>query len=133
MLSRVHFHSINLQAICHTWHWGDSRAALAKALIVSLQESLDRPPNDFAFTEETVYLDVPEELILPEEGSSEGRRVIFDIASPVNCWQMSTKFTCCAAPSLISRKPKKTCGLGDNISSAALVFHKTVEGKKEAS
>jgi ADP-dependent phosphofructokinase/glucokinase len=34
------------------------------------------------------------------------------------------KFTCCVAPSIYSKNPKKTAGLGDNISSMGLIYHK---------
>ena len=46
----------------------------------------------------------------------------FDTKDPITCWKPYFHRECCVVPNLFVKHPKKTAGLGDNISATGLVF-----------
>ncbi|KAL4494069.1 hypothetical protein ABPG72_016025 [Tetrahymena utriculariae] len=137
-INRVHYHTINLQMICSNVNeWESSRLALVKSITVALQESENKERSFFDFESQKLKISIPEQIILPFfddtfniiSSDSEKKSIEFNPEDPVSCWNPHKSIECCVAPNIQVIHPQKTCGLGDNISSTGLVYHKVISNK----
>lgn len=126
-ISRIHIHSKAFQAILvsHTSNWRHTKNAAAKAALTAYRSVCDtaiaNPESaklvlDDAFSTTAVPGVVPKRFALNE-------------LDPVSCWSedilvdaKSVQVEICVAPVLVCKEPKRTTGVGDNISAAGLIL-----------
>eukprot|EP01017_Pseudomicrothorax_dubius_P042310 TRINITY_DN6893_c0_g1_i1.p1 TRINITY_DN6893_c0_g1~~TRINITY_DN6893_c0_g1_i1.p1 ORF type:complete len:218 (+),score=40.38 TRINITY_DN6893_c0_g1_i1:65-718(+) len=116
-VSRIHLHTLNTQVICSTSKWGDQRVSLAKAMLLAVRLAC----GHYNLNATKLVLDAPQTYLLPHlNGVVETRA--FDPSRPIVQWNPTEEFTCFGAPQFYVRRPVRTQGLGDNISSVGLVY-----------
>ncbi|XP_037085596.1 ADP-dependent glucokinase-like [Pollicipes pollicipes] len=115
-LSRLHVHTLAFQAIMtrRDGIWSNSMSAAARASLTAHRHICGTKQVDTRKAR----------LIMDESFSVSGepgsRRVPFDPARPVSCWNEGL-YEMCVAPVLVCTEVYQTAGGGDNISSAGLV------------
>ncbi|XP_064489593.1 ADP-dependent glucokinase-like [Ornithodoros turicata] len=116
-LERLHVHTLAFQAIlvAHNSPWKNSMASAAKAALTAHRHTCGSHEID------TKHARVIMDDSFTTSRGSGAKRIPFDNAHPVACWQEEL-YEICVAPVLVCTKVLHTGGGGDNVSAAGLVL-----------
>jgi ADP-dependent glucokinase len=101
--SRLHLHTLSIQAICSTDEWSNPLKASARSALLAGQFACNRT-------------DIQSETFSFYEGNDWKEEEV------TKCWK-EEKMTCCLALNPTCTQVVQVSGLGDNISAMGLVYH----------
>ena len=126
-LSRIHFHSLQFHIIAHQNNsWLFNHVAVTKGAEIAGKQACD----DDEIVPEKMKLQIPTSFKLSTQYQQlEIREHVFDPTNPTVSWSRND-ILFDFSPVLVCRRPLKTVGLGDAISSVGLLYSlKTGPGK----
>jgi len=113
-LSRLHFHSLFVHAICSNKDWETPTIAVANSVLIASMKaclSTDIQSTDILIQDEPFK-------IFPDS-----EQVSFTKEKPIVEWNYGD-YQCAISPVPVCRHPKETAGIGDNISGMGLAYHR---------
>lgn len=124
--NRIHMHSINSHIICHKKDiYNSTKFSITKAILTSLKVASEEEFEDFNYFKNRLnefVIRIPNKIkIITSNGYYYiDKKEIFE--NPNYCWSYSSDWKCCIGLTIELIKPKRVRGLGDNISSAGIIY-----------
>jgi len=115
-LSRIHFHCLTFHLIMQrkATNWGSGKHAVAAGSLATSKQACAQQELEV----NSVELPLPMKI---EKGNRGGSEQIIDTSDPVLVWK-EDNFDLFLSPVLVCKSPQKTVGLGDAISTVALLL-----------